>query len=111
MQLKHLANISAALAAASCAVLGQQAQAGTLLDDWQFNSAILLYNETDRVSAAEAMITARGDFGDDKFLNLGLVVDALTGASATGGRTARGAHADISRPHSGAATAATPARR
>ena len=84
MQLKKLANISVALAAASCAVLGQQAQAGTLLDDWQFNSAILLYNETDRVSAGEAVFTARGDFGDDKYLNLGLVVDALTGASATG---------------------------
>ncbi|MBU2112304.1 MAG: DUF3570 domain-containing protein [Gammaproteobacteria bacterium] len=84
MQLKQLANISAALAAASCAVLGQQAQAGTLLDDWQFNSAILLYNETDRVSAGEAVLTARGDFGDDTYLNLGLVVDTLTGASATG---------------------------
>lgn len=84
MQLKQLTNISVALAAASCAVLGQQAQAGTLLDDWQFNSAILLYNETDRVSAGEAILTARGDFGDDRFLNLGLVVDALTGASATG---------------------------
>ncbi|HEX5792440.1 MAG TPA: DUF3570 domain-containing protein [Rheinheimera sp.] len=84
MQLKQLANISTALAAASCAALGQQAEAGTLLDDWQFNSAILLYNETDRVSAAEAILTARGDFADDKFLNLGLVVDALTGASASG---------------------------
>ncbi|MDP5137873.1 DUF3570 domain-containing protein [Rheinheimera baltica] len=84
MQLKQLANISAALAAASCAVLGQDAQAGTVLDDWQFNSAILLYNETDRVSAGEAILSARGDFGDDKYLNLGLVVDALTGASATG---------------------------
>ena len=84
MQLKKLANISAALAAASCAVLGQQAEAGTVLDDWQFNSAILLYSETDRVSAGEGILTARGDFGDDKYLNLGLVVDALTGASATG---------------------------
>lgn len=84
MQLKQLANISVALAAASCAALGQQAEAGTLLDDWQFNSAILLYNETDRVSAGEGILTARGDFGDDKYLNLGLVVDALTGASATG---------------------------
>tara|TARA_R110002126_G_scaffold75469_28_gene188450 strand:+ start:1032 stop:2321 length:1290 start_codon:yes stop_codon:yes gene_type:complete len=84
MQLKQLTNISVALAAASCAVLGQPAEAGTVLDDWQFNSAILLYNETDRVSAGEGILTARGDFGDDKYLNLGLVVDALTGASATG---------------------------
>ena len=84
MQLKQLANISTALAAASCAVLGQSAQAGTVLDDWQFNSAILLYNETDRVSAAEAILSARGDFSDDRYLNLGLVVDTLTGASATG---------------------------
>jgi hypothetical protein len=84
MQLKKLANISVALAAASCAVLGQQAEAGTVLDDWQFNSAILLYNETDRVSAGEAILSAKGDFGDDKYLSLGLVVDALTGASATG---------------------------
>ena len=84
MQLKQVANISAALAAASCSLLGQSAQAGTVLDDWQFNSAILLYSEQDRVSAGEGILTARGDFGDDKYLNLGLVVDALTGASATG---------------------------
>lgn len=84
MQLKRIANISTALAAASCSLLGHHAQAGTVLDDWQFNSAILLYNESDHVSAGEGILTARGDFGDDHFLNLGLVLDALTGASATG---------------------------
>ena len=84
MQLKQFANISTALAAATCGVLGQNAEAGQVLDDWQFNSAIMVYSEQDRVSAAEGILTARGDFGDDKYLDLGLVLDGLTGASATG---------------------------
>ena len=88
MQLKKL-NITAALAAASCALIAGQSHAETakkdaLIEGWEFNSAFLYYKETDRVQAAEAILAARGDFGDDKFLNLNLVVDTLTGASATG---------------------------
>lgn len=88
MQLKKL-NITAALAAASCALIAGQSHAETakkdaLIEGWEFNSAFLYYKETDRVQAAEAILAARGDFGDDQFLNLNLVVDTLTGASATG---------------------------
>lgn len=88
MQLSKL-NITAALAAASCALIAGQSHAETakkesLVEGWEFNSAFLYYKETDRVQAAEAILSARGDFGDDKFLNLNLVADTLTGASATG---------------------------
>ncbi|HCU64143.1 MAG TPA: hypothetical protein DF774_00125 [Rheinheimera sp.] len=93
MQLTKTGSISAALAAATCTLLSANAIAAdsstvnstdSLIEGWQFNSALLYYGETDRVKAAEAILSARGDFGDDKFLNLNLVLDSLTGASATG---------------------------
>lgn len=89
MQLKNPINISAALAAASAALLTGQAHADTtksssLIDGWQFNAAVLAYAETERVKAGEAILQGRGDFGDDHYLNLNLVFDTLTGASATG---------------------------
>ena len=92
MQLTKTGSISAALAAATCTLLSGNAlaadnsssQTSSLIEGWQFNSALLYYGETDRVKAAEAILSARGDFGDDKFLNLNLVLDTLTGASATG---------------------------
>lgn len=88
MQLKTPMNITVALAAASAALLTGQTQAATpsssLVDGWQFNAAVLAYAETERVKAGEAILQGRGDFGDDRYLNLNLVVDTLTGASATG---------------------------
>lgn len=52
--------------------------------EWEVDSSLLLYSETDRVSLAEPLIRARKDMGDDRFLTLKLVLDALTGSSANG---------------------------
>lgn len=86
MQLKKKASINAALAAATCALLGNQAQAQSddKPDDWRFDTAILYYGETDRVTAVEGVFNANKDLGDGRIFNGKLVVDALTGASASG---------------------------
>ncbi len=61
-----------------------QAQETKSENDWQFDTAILYYGETDRVSLLEGVISATKDFGDQRVLNTKLVIDTLTGASATG---------------------------
>lgn len=84
MQLNNK-RVSAALATATCALLGpsQQASAGAL-DDWKFETAILYYGEADRVSLAEGVINGTKTFSDDSVFNGKLVIDTLTGASANG---------------------------
>jgi len=77
-------NISAALAAATCALLGTQAMADTAAEAWQFDTALLYYGETDRVSAVEGAVAAKKDFGDEHIFSGKLVIDTLTGASASG---------------------------
>ena len=52
--------------------------------DWEVDTSLLLYAETDRVSLAEPIIRARKDMGDDRFLTMKLVLDTLTGSSANG---------------------------
>ncbi|MGD8641975.1 MAG: DUF3570 domain-containing protein [Gammaproteobacteria bacterium] len=87
MQLKKGQSIRGALATATCTLLG------TATDDaaafgtdapWEFDSALLLYSETDRVEAIEPVFKARKELDDDEFINLRLVFDSLTGASASG---------------------------
>ena len=77
-------NISAALAAATCALLGTQVMADTAAEAWQFDTALLYYGETDRVSAVEGAVAARKDFGNEHIFSGKLVIDTLTGASASG---------------------------
>jgi hypothetical protein len=85
-------NIKAALTIATAALLGTShlAQAETSSTTnaeegtWEFDSAILFYSEVDRVSAGEAIFSAKKTFANDEVLNLKLTVDALTGASANG---------------------------
>lgn len=74
------------MATATCTLLnaGVQAQETKSENDWQFDTAILYYGETDRVSLLEGVISATKDFGDQRVLNTKLVIDTLTGASATG---------------------------
>ncbi|MES9968703.1 MAG: DUF3570 domain-containing protein [Candidatus Thiodiazotropha sp.] len=85
MQLKKQKKIRAALTAATCSLLGiQGADVAAEEGDWDFDSAVLFYSEVDRVSAIEPVATAKRDFGDERFLNLKLVFDSLTGASANG---------------------------
>jgi hypothetical protein len=82
-------NIKAALSLATGALLGTSiltagAAQAEEVDEWQFDSAFLLYSEVDRVTATEAIIAGTKVFENDEILSLKLTVDALTGASANG---------------------------
>ncbi|WP_340678486.1 DUF3570 domain-containing protein [Paraglaciecola sp.] len=78
-------SIGAALAAATCALLGAPvANAGESDELWQFDTALMYYGETDRVTAVEAIIAATKDFGDEQIFSGKVTIDGLTGASATG---------------------------
>ncbi len=89
MQLTKSKKITACLASATCALLSTaspntQAQESAKENDWNFDTAILYYGETDRVSLVEGVISASKDFGDQHIFSTKLVVDTLTGASASG---------------------------
>lgn len=80
--------IAAALAAATCTLLGAGIPA--VVDaqeepEWEFNTALLYYGEDDdRVQDFSASAIARRMFVDDRFLTLSLTVDGLTGATPSG---------------------------
>lgn len=84
MQLKPERNIRGALFAATCTLLGQSSAVLADAGDWTYDSAILYYSETDRVTAIEPVFSARRELVDDGLLDLKLVFDSLTGASASG---------------------------
>jgi hypothetical protein len=86
MQLSKSKKITTLLATATCTLLnaGVQAQETKIDNDWQFDTAILYYGETNRVSLLEGVISVTKDFGDQRILNTKLLIDTLTGASATG---------------------------
>ena len=82
-------NIKAALSLATSALLETTVIVGNVAhaqdaDEWQFETAFLLYSEADRVTAGEGIIAGTKTFDNDEILNLKLTVDALTGASANG---------------------------
>lgn len=83
---KGAKEISLALAAATCSLLGSSTQAaagdpGT----WRFDTAILYYGEDNsRVQAVEPVVSATRYFDNEKSLNFKLVLDTLTGASPSG---------------------------
>ncbi len=81
MQLKNK-KIAGLLSLATCSLFGNSAQAAD--NQWDIDSAVLLYSEADRVTALEPVITASKDLGDDEIITGKLVLDALTGSSANG---------------------------
>ncbi|MEL4294512.1 DUF3570 domain-containing protein [Shewanella xiamenensis] len=88
VQLKpQTKQIASALALASCGLFASNGHATELaknIDEWKVDAALMYYGEQDRVQAIEAIGTAQKNFGDDSVLDLKLVVDSLTGASASG---------------------------
>jgi len=52
--------------------------------EWDIDTAVLFYSETDRVQAVEPVISGTRQFEGDRSLNAKLVVDVLTGASPNG---------------------------
>jgi len=82
-------SISATLATATCALLGNAITQPVQAQEepgWDFNTSFLYYGEdADRVQDLSVSVLARRTFYDDKFLTLGLTVDSLTGATPNGG--------------------------
>ena len=74
--------LTGAISLASCSLLG----AGNAIAEntWDIDTAIMLYTETDRVSALEPVVSAKKEVSDDEFISYKLTLDTLTGASATG---------------------------
>lgn len=80
-------NIQRQLAAATCTLLAGTSQAGGLVasgSNWKIDSALLIYSEKDRVSAAEPVLALSKEIDDDEFINVRMVADVLTGASPNG---------------------------
>ncbi len=86
MQLTKKITLYSALSAATGVLLGAtHAQANKKNEkDWSIASAVLFYNEQDRVQAIEPKIHAKKTFRGDRNLNVNLVLDSLTGASPNG---------------------------
>jgi len=79
--------IRESLAIATCSLLAtsyQTAAAEEYHPPWEIDSSLLIYQEKDRVSAFEPMLGLRKEIGEDEYLNLRIVADALTGASPNG---------------------------
>ncbi|MCK5717030.1 MAG: DUF3570 domain-containing protein [Thiomargarita sp.] len=82
MQLIHK-KIRGALTVATCSLLGLNS---VLADEgeWDIDTAVLFYSETDRVTAIEPVISLKREYEDEKILSVKLVIDVLTGSSASG---------------------------
>ena len=81
--------VASTLTMAACSLLGltgsHAADAQEESPTWDLNTSLLYYGESDdRVQDISLAVYGRRDFGDDRALSLGLTVDTLTGASASG---------------------------
>jgi hypothetical protein len=79
--------IVTSLAAATCALLGGNPAAAAEGDGekrWKFDTAVLYYDEGDRVTDASANLLAQRIFDRGRRLAIKFGVDSLTGASANG---------------------------
>jgi hypothetical protein len=82
-QLSKKKKIAGLLSVATCTLLGNPVQADER--PWDIDTAILFYSESNsRIEVVEPVISAKKELNDEEYLSLKLVVDTLTGASATG---------------------------
>ena len=73
------------LASAALLQIGNVAAADKPLDEWDVDTAVLFYSESDgRVSAIEPVISGTREYEDGDIVNLKLVLDTLTGATPNG---------------------------
>ena len=104
-------SISAALATATCALLGSVVPQPVQAQEepgWDFNTSLLYYGEdANRVQDLSISALARRTFMDDRSLTMGLTVDALTGATPIG--AVRQSTPQTFTTPSGASTYTTPA--
>ena len=88
MKNKEHKFIRQALAVATSTMLAgsvvQTVHAASSDSEWEVDSAILYYGETDRVTAIEPVVKVRKSIGEDEFIGLRIVVDSLSGSSANG---------------------------
>jgi hypothetical protein len=81
-------SISTALAAATCTLLGTTAAEPVQAQEepgWDFNTSLLYYGEgDDRVQDLSLKTLSTLALVDDRYLSLGLTIDALTGATPNG---------------------------
>ncbi len=94
MQLKKdPQSIRAALAAATCAVLGGSAQAAQGSDDagWQVDTSLLYYSEDERVTVIAPTAMASTTLNEDETLTLTTIIDSVTGSSPNGAAPGEGA--------------------
>lgn len=103
MQLTK-SNLISQLTIASMTCLGAS---GAVQAEWEVDSAVLIYDEQDRVSAVEPAISLKKTQEDGSVIGVKVVVDALTGASPNGA-TASDQPQTFTRP-SGKGSYTTPA--
>ncbi|WP_286263985.1 DUF3570 domain-containing protein [Thalassotalea atypica] len=77
-------NLKALLTTATCALLGSATNSASAQDNWELDTALMYYGESDRVTAIEAIIAGQKTYDNDEVLSLKLTLDSLTGASANG---------------------------
>jgi len=77
-------SIRQVLTAATGCLLGASGAQAETESGWKTDAALLIYNETDRVSAFEPAISLKKTYDDESILGIKLVYDALTGASHNG---------------------------
>lgn len=88
MKRKDDRSISAALAAATCTLLGSALPGPVQAQEepkWDFNTSLLYYGEdADRVQDVSFKSLTTRNYVDDRFLTFGLTIDTLTGATPSG---------------------------
>lgn len=78
-------SISSKLTLATCTLLQAAGQTARASDDWDIQSALMIYSESDgRVSAIEPIVSAKKEIAEDEIVNVKLVLDSLTGATPNG---------------------------
>ena len=106
--------VGLALATATFALLGLQAAPASARGqpgEWDIDTAILFYSETDdRVQAIEPVVELTRNYGDDRKLVIKGVADALTGASPNGATASADAQT-FTRPSGRATTPCSPVKR
>ena len=83
MQLNKKKSIRLALAAASCTLLAEHANA-TEANGWIINFGTLFYREDNRVNIMEPMVTAKHKYNEEDSFTLRYIRDTMSGASPTG---------------------------
>ena len=76
-------NVSPALSAASCALLGL-APTSVAAEPWDIDLGLMNYLEQDRNTGLEFLLNARRELADNDSVFVGLEIDTLTGATPNG---------------------------